>query len=339
MSVTMKDIAREAEVSHQAVSAVLTGNSNTRVSEAKRQKISTIAQKLGYRRNELAATTRSGVSRTVALIGDFESIPIFMNKVISGVLMSATKHDYGVRVYSPLHLNQCLNEIISYKVKHVIVVSLNIECRKCVADFCKKHDLKLVYVFEESCGFYPAVNSTDKIGIKNAVKYLVEQGHRRISLICAEHNLHYMKERHQGYLEGLKEAKLSLDERLIDCHCEFNESSSAIDAMLKLPRLQRPTAFICISDPLALQVEGLAIKNGFKVPEDISVIGFGDSYFCKNTIPPLTSVAQSFERMGETALKLVVGQDCGIKPNSKNEYLLDTKLINRESVSICKNNK
>jgi LacI family transcriptional regulator len=338
MAVTLKDISKITGVNTGTISQVLNRHpKGDVVRDDTKKRIFAAARKLGYQRNELAATTRTGVNNTIALIGDFERIPIFMNNVVSGVLTSATQYDYGIRVYSPLQLDKCLVEILRYRMKSVIVVSLDAGCRQRTADFCRKHNLKLVYVFENASGSFPAVASDDRAGMRNAVLQLAKLGHKRIALICAKHILHYMNERHAGYLEGFEVAGLPVDKELIDCHLYEKDSIVAIEKMLNLPINKRPTAFICISDPLALQVEGIAIKNGLSIPKDISVIGFGNSYFCQNTIPPLTSIAQSFEEMGETALKLVIGQDCGIKPNSKNEYLLNTELINRESVAICKN--
>jgi LacI family transcriptional regulator len=338
MAVTLKDISKLTGINAGTISHVLNNHPKAQaVREDTRKRIFAVADKLGYRKNELAATTRTGINRTIALIGDFDldRPTFFINTVMSGVLTAATKNDYGVRVYSPAQLDACMNEILSYRMKYVIVESLNLECRSRMADFCDKNDLQLVYIFEQSCNGLPTVASADREGIKNAVEHLVKQGHRRISLICAEHNYHYMDERHQGYLEGLAGAGIPVNEHLIACHREMNESRIAIESMLKLPVEQRPTAFICISDSLGLQVEGLAMQNGLSVPEDISVIGFGNADFCVSTIPPLTSVAQPFEEMGKIALELVIGLDCGIKPNSKNEYLLPTELIIRESMIPC----
>ena len=340
MAVTLKDISKITGVNTGTISQVLNRHpKGDAVRDDTKKRIFAAAKKNGYQRNELAATTRTGVNRTVALIGDFEEISTFMNSVISGVLTSATKHDYGIRVYSPLQLNKCLNEILSYRMKSVIVVSLNEGCRQRVADFCKKHDLKLVYIFEKSCEFFPAVASADRAGMRDAVLKLAELAHKRIALVCAKHTFHYMDERHAGYLEGLESAGLPVNKNLIDCHRYSEDSVLAAEKMLDLPETKRPTAFICIADSIATQIMNKAFFKGLKVPQDISVIGFGNDESCESAIVPLTSISQSFKAMGTAALKLVLGNDCGIKANSKKEYLLGTELINRESVAICKYNK
>jgi LacI family transcriptional regulator, galactose operon repressor len=340
MAVTLKDVSKITGVNTGTISQVLNRHpKGDAVRDDTKKRIFAAAKQIGYQRNELAATTRTGVNRTVAMIGDFEEVSTFMNSVISGVLTSATEHDYGVRVYSPLQLNQCLNEILSYRMKSVIVVSLNEGCRQRVADFCKKHDLKLVYVFEESCEFFPAVASADRAGMRHAVLKLAELGHKRIALICAKHAFHYMDERHAGYLEGVEAAGLPVIETLIDCHRYSKDSVLAAEKMLDLPETKRPTAFLCIADSIAIQIMNKVFLKGLKVPQDISIIGFGNDTLCESSIVPLTSISQSFKAMGTSALKLVLEKDCDIEANSKNEYLLDTKLINRESVAICKSNK
>ena len=140
-------------------------------------------------------------------------------------------------------------------------------------------------------------------------------------------------------LEGLEKAGLPFDSTLVDCHLYEKDNVIAIKKMLDLPINKRPTAFVGIADALAAQVINQIFKKGLEVPRDISVIGFGDADLCTVLTVPLTSIAQSFKMIGITALKLVLGQDCGINANSKNEYLLDTKIVERESVTMCKNNR
>ncbi len=341
MAVTLKDISKHTGINTGTISHVLNNHPKSHVvREETKARIFKTAKELGYYRNEMAVTVSTGVNRTVALIGDFEKdIADYISGVIAGVLTSATESNYGVKVYSPLQLTKCLDEILRYRMKSVIVVSMNEGCRQRVADFCKKHDLKLVYIFEKGCKFFPAVASADRAGMRNAVLKLVELGHKRIALICSEHGFHYKKERHAGYLEGLKASGLSVDKKLIDCDRYPENSIIAAEKMLELPVNERPTAFLCIADSLAIQIMNKIFLKGLKVPQDISIIGFGNDQFCDLSVVPLTSISQSFKAMGATALKLVLGQDCGIEINIKNEYLLETKLINRESVAVCKSNK
>ena len=156
-TVTLKDVAKKAKSNIVSVSRVL--NNHVRACEVKKEtraRIIAAAQELGYRKNELAATIRTGISRTVALVGDFTGTTTFsLNNVIEGILISATEYDYGVRVYSATQISQYLDEILRYKIKNVIVVSLDKKCRQQVSHFCKKHGLKLVYIFEKKLWLFP----------------------------------------------------------------------------------------------------------------------------------------------------------------------------------------
>ena len=333
MQVTIREVARKANSNVGSVSRVL--NNHARAQEIKqetRQRIIQATKELGYQRNELAATTRTGINRTVALIGDFDSPgpSSFINTVMSGILRAATENDYGVRIYSPDKLDACMDEIRSQRIKNVIVESINPECRKRMAEFCQANQLHLVYVFEQSDDELPVVATADREGMKNAVRRLVEHGHSQIALLCAEHNFHYMDERHQGYLEGMEETEICPNEHLIDCSLEIRDCRLAIETMLQLPEQQHPTAFVCIGDILALQAKEATLMRGLRVPEDISIIGFGDADICEGI--KLTSVAQPFKKMGRTALEIALGKDCCAKPNEKNEYLLPTEFIERGSV-------
>ena len=91
-----------------------------------------------------------------------------------------------------------------------------------------------------------------------------------------------------------------------------------------------------INNPLSIiknYIETLTLKLPDKHPvqEDLSVIGFGDAPLCTCTMSPLSSVAQPFAEMGKTALLLAIGKECAIRPNSRNEYLLPTQLVRRNS--------
>lgn len=336
MAVTLKDISKRTGINMGSVSHVLNKHPKAdALRKETRERILKTAKELGYRRNELAATIRTGVSSTVAIIVDFsnEGHGSFINSAISGILITATELGYGVKLYSSENLTVSFQEIESHCIKHVIAETVDPELRCQLAEYCSEKKVKLTYIFECACGNFPAVTSDDRIGFRDAVSYLAGYGHSRIALICAKHSFNYMDERHNGYLDGLRGNGLAIDERLIDCSRYLKDSGKAIEKMLSLPRDERPTAFCCIADSMAMLVQRVALKKNLSVPEDVSVIGFSDSDNIDCAYAPLSSISQPYEEIGKTALLLVLGRECGSSPTKDNRYLLLTSLVERSSVA------
>ena len=303
-----------------------------------REKIIRAARKLGYQRNELAASIRTGSIRTVAVLGRFDQIQTadYDSAVLGGIIIEASQLNYGIKIYPVENLENSFAQILSHQIKHVVSMSIEKEQREKIAEFCRQHELQLIYIYESSHGQYPAVNAANYDGAVQAVKYLLDKGHRQITLICSKHDHIYKKEHHAGYLKALADYGIEPSSELICCKNDFAITEREIAQMLRMPEHLRPTAFYCISDSWAMLVERVAINLGFKIPEDISIIGCGNSLLAKCAVAPLTSVAQPFGEIGKTALRVLLGHETNITLTSDNRYLLPVRLVNRQSVDVRK---
>jgi DNA-binding LacI/PurR family transcriptional regulator len=342
MAVTLKDISRLAKVDTGSVSCVLRNHPKAgALKPDTRKRIMEAASKLGYRRNELAATMRTGSNKTVAVICRFDTIYNidFSGTVLSGILMEATRFDYGIKIYTDNNLQTCFNEILGHQIKYVISMSVDQNLREETATICQKHDLKLVFIYEKSHKGFPSVTSADRDSARDAVGRLTKLGHKRIALICGPHRFSYVTERHSGYLQGLADAGIEKDPQLVCCNEDLDERERVIASMLKMPPALKPTAFFCIADSLAMMVQRTAIKNKLKVPGDVSIIGYGDSPLVEFAVTPISSISQPFSRMGETAMRLLLGETCDFTPEPDGRYLLPAQLICRESVTSPNKNK
>ena len=177
----------------------------------------------------------------------------------------------------------------------------------------------MAYVYERPCGGFPAVAADNQDAAREATLHLARAGHKRIALVCAPHGFAYTRERHLGYLRGLRQAGLRRDKRLITCE---ERPAEAIKTMLRLPEGQRPTAFFCIGDAYAMLAQRFALDLGLKVPADVSVVGFGNSDLGEAAYSPLSTIAEPYEALGQTALRILLGQPCDIAAASENRYLL-----------------
>ena len=266
MAATLKDVAKLAEVDIGSVSRTLGNHPRAqKLRPETRQRILDAARKLGYRRNQFAAAMRTGVNATIAIInsGDYSiGHSQSATRVLYGILDAAGASNYALKTYTDNDLPSCIEEILSSQIKHVISMSTKNGKREETAFLCRQYGLNLVFVYETGHGEFPAVASGNYEISRETVKYLAAMGHRRIALVCGEYQFwHYMTEKYNGYLAGLKESGIEPEFSLMICEADITPK---LHEMLDRPPETRPTAFFCIGDGMAMQVQRMAIRKAIK---------------------------------------------------------------------------
>jgi len=340
MAATLKDVAKLAEVDIGSVSRTLSGHPRAQTLRPEtRERIVEAARKLGYRRNVFASAMRSGINRTVALINSsadsIASTPSAL-RVMSGVIQGASDESYALKTYTDADLPAVMEDILSNQIRQVLCITPDHGRREETATLCRQHGLKLVYVYETSHGDFPAVSPNNFEISREVVQYLASMGHRRIALVCGEYqHWHYMTEKYNGYLAGLKESGIEPQFNWMICS---KDPGQGIDALLELPAKSRPTAFFCIGDGFAMQVQRLAIRKGLRVPEDVSATGFGFTISGEDAIAPLSSVDECHVRIGESAFRLLLGEKLDFPQEPDGTYRVPGNFIKRESVTDLRKN-
>lgn len=336
MAVTINDIARVAKVDKAAVSLTLRDRPEAgRLRPETRERIRKAARELGYRRNLVAWSTRTGIVNTLAVIGRFdrEGALSYTNMMLFGIMTTCTRYGYNIRVYPDNSLDFALNEIAGGRISHVISLSVDPDIRRRTALFCRDEGIRLLYLFEGACEGFPSLNTDNFAAAREVVRSLTELGHRRIGLLCVPHHYLYVEERHNGYLAGLRDAGLKPDPDLIDCS---DSTAAAVKRMLSLPKGKRPTAIFGIGDTLAVEAERTALQMGLKVPDDLSVFGFGNSDYSRAAFIPLSTVEESPHDCGVLGVNLLLGKPGDISLRDDGRYLIPPKLVRRESVAPLK---
>lgn len=163
---------------------------------------------------------------------------------------------------------------------------------------------------------FPVVSIDNVRAVADAVTYLIGLGHRRIGHITGPSNLTVTRDRVDGYGLALEAHGIAVDPRLIregDFH--FASGYSSTEALLQLD--PRPTAILAHSDEMAMGAVRAIQRAGVRVPTDISVIGFDDTWLASSFDVPLTTVAQPMGEIGYKAAELLIalikGGDCEAK--------------------------
>jgi DNA-binding LacI/PurR family transcriptional regulator len=177
----------------------------------------------------------------------------------------------------------------------------------------------------------PSVDVDDLNGTLQAVDHLSGLGHRRIAFLNGPADSKYSVERAVGFSRGLKRRGLS-SSRVMILESDFTEQGGYEGMKRFLSLAAPPTAVIVINDFSAMGALRAAKERGYRVPEDISLVGFGDVPFSSMTDPPLTTVREPFREMGLEAAGMLLKMVQGKRLLSRHP-VLPVQLVVRESTA------
>jgi len=167
----------------------------------------------------------------------------------------------------------------------------------------------------------------------DATKYLIGKGHRKIGIILG-HDVNTIRERFSGYLQCLKDNKIEFNKLYVKQHTfqKYYEETGYICGLELLNLKDPPTAIFCTCDSIGVGLYKACHEMNLKIPQDISIIGFDNLKFTEYMIPPLTTIHQEKEKMGEYAAKILMERIKGSK-GPVQKIFLEHKLIERGSVA------
>jgi LacI family transcriptional regulator, purine nucleotide synthesis repressor len=329
MSVTIKDIAKIANVSHTTVSRAL--NDSPFIKQETKDTIKEIAKQLNYFPNLNARSLVLNKSYNIALV--FTSIsdgtaPSFFHDVIEGV-NSVIKKDYNL-VVTGIDEYQDFNSINKKRFDGIILISQSDKDNIFIYDVLKKKIPIVVLNREIQESSIVNLLSADKEGSFKAVSYLIENGHRNIAIIEGKKSYRSSINRKEGFLKALIQNKIQIhDEYMMSGEYSIESGYREMKKLLSLSKL--PTAVFCSNDDMAVGAMKAIFEAKMNVPDDISIIGFDDSLVCRYVTPELTSVrkpTKEFSVKGaDILLKIIEGQD--IKGQ---RVYINTDLVIRNSV-------
>jgi DNA-binding LacI/PurR family transcriptional regulator len=330
MGVTIKDIARIANVSHTTVSRAL--NNSPSINEATRLKIMAIAEQLNYVPNYNAKSLVLDRSYNIALffstLSEGTSSRFFYDTV-RGV-NSVVKENYNL-VIGAIDDYKSFISINRKRFDGIILMSQSNSDNSFIYDVMDKK-IPLVVLnrdIEESSIIN--ILSGDKKGSYKAVSYMIQKGHKNIAIIEGKKVFKSTMERRDGFLEALIENKLPINsEFMIEGDYTFEGGYSAMKKLLSQKGI--PTAVFCSNDEMAVGAIKAAFEAGLKVPGDISVVGFDDNQLSAFITPALTTVNRPIvevSRLGAENLFYIL--ENGSAEGEK--IYVETELIERESVA------
>jgi LacI family transcriptional regulator len=300
------------------------------ISPATKKQVRDLVVKLNYRPNAVAMSLRSRKSFIIAVVVP-EIVHHFFSSVISGIEELALEAGYNVMIFQTNEQYerevQILQSLASIQADGVLV-SVSKTTRK-FTHFRElmAEGLPLVF-FDRDCEEIPAdrVLVDDFNGAFNAVDYLIRTGCTRIAHFGAEQHLQIGYQRKRGYISALEKHGIEPDENLM-IKCDILD-----DALRITPEIMKldppPDAVFAVNDLTAAGALKSLKQMGYRVPEDVSVIGFTDGLVATVTDPPLTSVSQHGFILGTEAMGMLLRR----LDMAKEDYPAVSKVIPTELV-------
>ncbi len=330
---TIKDIARALGLHHTTVSRALRDHPD--VNPETKKKVKEMAEKLNYQPNLFARNLKNNKTNLIGVLVP-EIQHHFFASAISGMEEVAQKHGYVLLVCqsNEKYEREVMNTraLMGNRVAGMLVsVSQTTKSDEHFRWFLKSGG-RIVF-FDRIMDIPDTIKVIvdDRAGGYKATKYLIEKGRRRIAHIGGTKNLLISNERYQGYVRALEEAGLPVDENLV-VWAGFHEKNGAEAMKTILERKDAPDAIFAVNDPAALGAMTVLKQHGFKIPEDVSVVGFSNNPIAAFVDPPLTTIEQPAYEMGMEAIKALLEQiENDGKTSSDKTIVLKTNLIIRSS--------
>jgi len=329
MNVTIKDIAQVAGVSHITVSRALNNNESVRLET--RERIIKIAKEMEYVPNYNAKKLVLDKSYIIGLF--FSTLKKgtsteFFYQAVTGV-NSVIQEKYNV-VIKGIDEYCDYNAITKRNFDGILLMSQREEDDDFITDILSK-DIPIVVMNREAYGKnVVSIVLNDCQGAYEATCYLLEAGHKRIAVIEGEKGFQSSIARKQGYVNAMVEKGYPiLQQYIFQGDYGFESGYYKMKELLLLS--DRPTAVFCFNDNMALGAIKAVIEAGFKVPDDISIVGFDNSIFSTYITPALTTVNRPIEQMSrDGAYKIIDKIENTLSKNGT--FYIDTQLNIRDSV-------
>ena len=338
MSVTLKDIAEELNVSINTVSRALRDMPDIGCETTSLVKETAI--RLGYRKNLAASCLKTTKSMMLGIVVPDICKPVF-SYMYKGIELACNETNYTLMLGNsnghPEKEREILRNMLDHGVDGIFLVPGMKDGQ--VVELLKNAEIPYILLQRRYADAETnIVQSSDYEGGRLAAEHLYGLGHRSFLYISAPMYISSAKERYEGFATYLKQQGMSDSAiEVLEYDSTRNGGYQAAKAWLGCKNGSSATAIFCFSDYMAYGVYAAITEAGLKVPEDLSVIGYDNNEYSEMIYPPLTTVDMlPFEIGLRSAEKMLVLLDNKEEADESSETILSPKLILRESTKDLK---
>lgn len=306
---TIRDVARQARVSLKTVSRVI--NREGSVRDETRERVMRAIEQLDYRPDLSARSLRSAKAYAIGLVYDNPN-PYYIIAVQQGALAACREMGFGLQIHpcdsrAP-RLAEELRDLAHRSRLAGLVLAPPMSERMALLRELAAYDVPLVRIIsaaEDPRDGFPCVFVDDRDAAYAITAYLIQLGHVRIGFLWGGKQHRSSPERYKGYEKALQDYGVPLDKDLVlEGDYAFDDGFRGARRLFGLP--EPPTAIFGSNDEIAAGVLAAARAAGLHVPYDLSVAGFEDSPFSRQSWPALTTAKQATEDIARhAALRLI----------------------------------
>jgi LacI family transcriptional regulator len=331
--ITIKDVAKAAGVAVSTASYALNGSN--KVSEKTREKVTKVAEEMKYVPNSFARNLKKSKADLIALIVHDINGP-FYDRLVKGIQDVAIMFGHNLIIFCEYNVGNeaSYNFLKENVVEGAIVLSSNLTDNEVIELADNGYPLVLLDRQLKQSNVCSVVINNEK-GACEAVNYLISLGHKKIGFISGPVDSYDNACRMKGYVDTLKNNSIEVSEKYV-VHGGFTEQSGYETMKNYLEKTKDvPTAFFSANDEMLIGAIKAIQEKGFKVPQDISVIGFDDIQAANYIQPKLTTIKGPMYELGSFSAHMLFNLMNGRAINSN--LTLDIELVIRESAMKVNN--
>lgn len=334
--VRLKDIARHAGVSVMTVSKALRDEPD--VSAATKARIKALAQQMGYVPDSSAQGLRTKTTKLFGVV-----IPSSMNPFFPRIVYALEQraHELGYDLLlththnMPDREEACIRRLLSRRVDGLFISPVyRFEAEARIYREVVTRNIPTVLIGPPApfCKNFPGVEIEEHLASYTVTQHLLKLGHKRIAYLTGPPVAPWAHERFEGYRRALREADLELDDKLVFA-AGVNIEDGTKAALQMLNESCDATAVQAVNDLVAIGCAETLLAQGLKIPEDISIAGFGNIFTAEHFRVPLTTIRQPKFRLGLAAMEMMLQMLGGHRAEARR---LPAELIERKSTAAAK---
>ncbi|WP_347550809.1 LacI family DNA-binding transcriptional regulator [Pseudalkalibacillus hwajinpoensis] len=311
MAVTIKDVAKLANVAPSTVSRVIANNS--RISEQTKRRVREAMEYLGYHPNYNARSLANRSTQTIGLVMPSSADKVFQNpffpEVLRGISTKAHEKDYTIYISTGSKEEEILEGVMGMvhgrRVDGIVMLYSRIDDK--IMTFLEEQNFPFTVIGKPLANpdSITHVDNDNFRAAKDVTEHFISKGHERIAFVGGNLDLVVTVDRLSGYEKALREANILHNDDYV-VHVEFLKEGGQ-EAVMELFTLEEPpTALVVADDLMALGIMSKLDEMGLSVPEDVSIISFNNVMLAEYASPPLTSVDINIFQLGYEAVNCLL---------------------------------
>ena len=304
---SLKDLADRLGVSIATVSRAL--RNSHEVSEEMKDRVQSLARSLNYRPNPFAQSLRKEAPRIIGVVVP-DLVTHYYAAVLDGIEDYARQQGYSVfssNSHESFKLEEkAIDNFVSLHVEGIIACLAQDTVDYSHFEEIHKMGIPLVF-FARTClpELFSQVVADGDIAAQKATQHLIDTGSRRIAFLGGPNHLDMVRRRKHGYLEALRENRISIDGSLVVCG-KIDFDVARANTIELLTSSNRPDAILAFNDTITYAAFDAIKSLGLKIPKDVSIIGFTDGDSAAFVTPKLSAIADQAHLQGQKACELLL---------------------------------